>query len=142
MSNVSQKSKGTETECGRYRFSGYFMCVPLSPSARQKRRLICLALFLGILMSLIEARAVRAASSDRDNQAVSCRLLIEIVRDSLGAELGSPCLKASSSQCEAKDLTLRAILAYIDAQRQLAVDPCDTALEVLERLRALPPDNR
>ncbi len=56
---------------------------------------------------------------------------------SLLSELEVACV-STSSQCEDKNVVVRSILNYIEAQRLHNEDECNTALEVLERLRALP----
>ncbi len=101
-------------------------------------RLITLALLLCIPWSAADAAGVPTAPAETKVHPAACQFFIDIIRESLLSELEVACVSTSSSQCEAKSVVVRSILIYIEAQRLHNEDECNTAIEVLERLQALP----
>ncbi|MCY0853296.1 hypothetical protein [Cupriavidus sp. D39] len=101
-------------------------------------RLITLALLFCTIGPAVNDGAIAATPSEGMARASGCKALVDIARDSLLSDLEAVCLPTAVSFCAEKNRIARSIVDYIDTQRQQGGDECDTALEVLDRLRTLP----
>ncbi len=82
------------------------------------------------------------ASPESRFHTSACRFFTDLIRESLLSELEAECDTTSAPTCEDKNTLVRSILTYIDAQRLHNEDECNTAITALDRLRALPPQDR
>ncbi|MGO4155426.1 hypothetical protein [Cupriavidus sp. YAF13] len=105
------------------------------------RRLIAIALLLCVTWPRVSAGALAWPPSEGIGRASGCKTLVDIARDSLLSDLDAGCPPAYLFRCEGKNRGVKSIIDYIDAQRQQGGDECDIALEVLDRIRALPPQH-
>jgi len=91
------------------------------------------------LIAAAQAAAVQPASDPALADTSGCSTLIDIVLESLRAEIAPACLASDKDACEAKNGQIRALLDLVEQRRQRKADECDTLARVNRQISKLPP---